>query len=115
MWAPVLCRLRSEWWSACVLAPTACSPTTNYERTHRMLLPPAGAVVRDFGQADLKEVERRLFEPSQSVSAWFAPEVKLGALGGSMEAPQCFGAEIYAQVGGGCRHGGVFGVLGGAA
>lgn len=62
---------------------------------------PAGSVARDFGAADLKEVERQLFEPSQSVFAWFAPEVKLGSLAGSMEAPACFGAEIYAQVGGG--------------
>ena len=63
-------------------------------------------MVRDYGQAELKDVERRLFEPSQSVSAWFAPEVKLGSLGGSMEAPQCFGAEIYAQVGGRAGEGG---------
>lgn len=38
--------------------------------------PCAGAVVRDFGQRELKDVERQLFEPSQSVSAWFAPEVR---------------------------------------
>jgi WD repeat-containing protein 48 len=57
----------------------------------------AGAVVRDFGQRELKDIERQLFEPSHSVSAWFAPEVKLGSLSGSMEAPGCFGAEIYAQ------------------
>lgn len=61
-------------------------------------LPAAGAVVKDYGSVDLKEVERGLFDPSQSVSAWFAPEIKLGSLAGSMEAPQCFGAEIYAQV-----------------
>lgn len=57
-------------------------------------------MVRDYGAADLKEVERHLFEPSHSVSAWFAPDVKLGCLAGSMECPQCFGAEIYAQVDG---------------
>lgn len=99
--------------------------------------------MRDFGQRALKDVERQLFEPFHSVSAWFAPEVgaarrqqsgrlrlaaptvrgppavrelaelvvpllrcvllvplqvKLGSLAGSMEAPACFGAEIYAQV-----------------
>lgn len=99
--------------------------------------------MRDFGQRELKDVERQLFEPFHSVSAWFAPEVgaacrqqsgrlrlaastvrgppvvrgraefvvpllrcvllvplqvKLGSLAGSMEAPACFGAEIYAQV-----------------
>ncbi len=32
--------------------------------------------MRDFGQRELKDVERQLFEPSQSVSAWFAPEVR---------------------------------------
>lgn len=57
----------------------------------------AGAVVRDFGRCELKEVEQRLFEPFHSVSAWCAPEWKLGSLAGTMEAPQCFGAEIYAQ------------------
>ncbi|PSC73533.1 WD repeat-containing 48 [Micractinium conductrix] len=57
----------------------------------------AGAVVREYGQRDLKEVERELFQPAHSVSPWFAPEIKLGSLAGSMEAPQCFGAEIYAQ------------------
>jgi hypothetical protein len=54
--------------------------------------------VRDYGQNDLKEVEQALFQPFHSVSAWFAPEVKLGSLAGSMELPGCFGAEIYAQV-----------------
>lgn len=59
---------------------------------------PAGAVARDFGRCELREVERELFQPSHSVSAWFAPEIKLGSLAGSMDVPQCFGAEIYAQV-----------------
>ncbi|KAL4423890.1 hypothetical protein ABPG75_001191 [Micractinium tetrahymenae] len=57
----------------------------------------SGAAVRDFGRCELREVEKELFQPSHSVSAWFAPEVKLGSLAGSMEAPQCFGAEVYAQ------------------
>ena len=61
--------------------------------------------MRDYGQSDLKEVEQALFQPSHSVSAWFAPEVKLGSLAGSMEVPGCFGAEIYAQVRGGARRG----------
>ena len=55
--------------------------------------------MRDFGRADVLEVEASLFQPSHSVSAWCAAEVKLGSLGGCMEPPQCFGAEIYAQVG----------------
>ena len=67
----------------------------------------AGAVVRDYGHADLKEVEQSLFQPSHFVSSWFSPEVKLGSLAGSMEVPACFGAEIYAQVG---FDGGVWGV-----
>lgn len=57
----------------------------------------SGAVARDFGRCELREVERELFQPSHSVSAWFAPEIKLGSLAGSMDVPQCFGAEIYAQ------------------
>lgn len=55
-------------------------------------------MARDFGQCELREVEKELFQPSHFVSAWFVPEVKLGSLAGSMEVPQCFGAEIYAQV-----------------
>ncbi|KAI3432393.1 hypothetical protein D9Q98_003949 [Chlorella vulgaris] len=57
----------------------------------------AGCVTRDYGRCELKEVEVALFQPNHSVSAWCQPEVKLGSLGGAMEPPQCFGAEIYAQ------------------
>lgn len=57
----------------------------------------SGTVVRDFGHVDIKEVEKELFQPSHFVSSWFAPDVKLGSLAGTMELPQCFSAEIYAQ------------------
>ena len=85
------------------LAATACPDRPRLFALHLLLCclaAAAGAVVRDYGQCDLKEVEQSLFQPSHSVSAWFAPEVKLGSLAGSMEVPGCFGAEIYAQVGG---------------
>jgi hypothetical protein len=38
----------------------------------------AGAAVRDFGQASLKDVERELFQPTHSVSPWFTLDTKLG-------------------------------------
>ena len=58
----------------------------------------AGAVVREYGRADLKEVEAALFQPYHGVAAWFVPDVKLGCLAGGMESPACFGADIYAVV-----------------
>ena len=54
--------------------------------------------MREYGQADLKEVEAALFQPYHAVAAWFVPDVKLGCLAGGMESPACFGADIYAVV-----------------
>ena len=68
----------------CDSAPLPGQPALALAPTYTHLPPPwaalfwlcgPGAVVRDYGPRELKEVERQLFEPSQSVSAWFAPEV----------------------------------------
>ncbi|KAK9814325.1 hypothetical protein WJX72_004061 [[Myrmecia] bisecta] len=55
-----------------------------------------GTIVRQYGQADFKQVESELFQPI-SLPAWFALDSKLGSLAVHLETPQCFSAEAYAN------------------
>eukprot|EP00899_Mesostigma_viride_P015041 jgi/Mesvir1/23538/Mv18239-RA.1 len=55
-----------------------------------------GRIVKDYGLASFKDVERELSE-QVSVPSWFTADTSLGTLSLHLEFPQCFAAEVYAQ------------------